>query len=212
MSNGELDIARSGDPHRRLTEPRLVMAPPATYLALPVRADLGSDRFRRAAGKLQAAAREARRRARDAGVTFRPGRIECLATAQGDGGCEATTLLVRLPDELSRSEAAVQAWSSPAARLSLVRIEGGLCVQAAAVATAAHWSYTLRRMADAARLEGLMVDGPLHIAFLGDPRRSTPGTPATVIVRQAVQPGVLLARERVERIPESLRRDFASIG
>jgi hypothetical protein len=212
-NDSEIDLTRSRDSHGRLTDPRLVIAPPATYLSLAIRTELGSERFRRMAGLLQgAAAREARlNRAEDEGITFRPGRIECLASVRGDGQCQVTKLLVRVPDALGRGAGRAPAWTPPASNVALERMDGGVCIQAAAVATAEHWRHTLRRMADAARLEGLTVEGLLHVVFLGDPRRCTPQAPATVIVRQSVDDAVLPTHERVARRVEALQSHFEPV-
>jgi hypothetical protein len=87
-------------------------------------------------------------------------------------------------------------------------MDGAVCMQTAAVTTAEHWKHTVRRMAEAARLDGLTVEGPLHLVFLGDPRRCTPHAPATVIVRQSVDEAVPRTHERRTRNPEAIRSNL----
>jgi hypothetical protein len=185
--------------YRATPEPRLVAVGPATYLATPARAELGTERFLRAAAGLVRAGRELRRLRQARGASPVAGPVEAVAAGRSRGptGRGATwKVLLRVPDDVGRDELRQAALAAGVEGATLETLEEGLCIQALVLGGPGQREQVLGELAEAARLEGLAFRGATHLVFLGDPAQAVPGQNEPVIVRQPLIQAVLEAPER----------------
>jgi hypothetical protein len=162
--------------------PRLLVVPPARYLAVPGVGVPGEAELEEAAARLLEVARALRARVRRArGKDFRVPPIEVLW--RGDGPADAAAghvpwrwkLMLRVPAFVRPSDAAQAGAGVPGAGLDprLEDLEEGRCLQALWTGTAPR-ALVLGRLRAAAAERGLAFRGRLHEVWLSDPRRVAP--------------------------------------
>lgn len=168
--------------------PTLVKVAPAQYLAIYGKGKPGGPEFEAAVGALFNVAFTIKMAAKYAGKDYAVCKLEGLWPSW-----ETWTLLIRTPDFITAQHrtAALATLAKRkkgplVAKVELVTITEGLCVQMLHVGPYSEEPKTVAQMHEFARSKGLTLHGEHHEIYLADPRRVKPEKLRTIL-RQPVR-------------------------
>jgi hypothetical protein len=180
-------------------KPGLVRVGPARYLSITGRSAPGADEFTRAIGALYNVAFTIKMACKFAGQDYTVTKLEGLWSLDAEGGDPSSLatvwnweLVIRVPTFVTEKEVRAtiddlirKGKSAEVAKVRLVDLREGECVQMLHVGPYTAEKPTLDKMREFAGLAGRRFDGRHHEIYLSDPRRVKPEKLKTIL-RQPV--------------------------